>query len=144
VDGPLASEHNERQCLLREHCHSLLLGIEHQPERHPVAGVGPGLGGIPVRRVDGRKRHRPSDVVDVAVAIYGRIVVAQERRERGPGGVVQVADSVYPEEEVGAGYKRCNIACVISIGFVAFVRYRIFLYAISHLSHACAHAIKTY
>ena len=32
----------------------------------------------------------------------------------------------YPEEEVGMGYKRCDIACVISIGFVAFVRYRIY------------------
>jgi hypothetical protein len=59
--------------------------------------------GIPVRRVDGHNRHRPSDVVDVAVAIYSRVVVTQERRERGPGSVVQVADSAYPEEEVGTG-----------------------------------------
>ncbi len=126
MDGPLAPEHDERQFLLLEHCHGLLLGIEPQPERHPVAGFSPGLGGIPVCRVDGRNRHRPSDIADVAVAIYGRVVVDQERQERGPGGVVQVADSAYPEEEVGTGYKRCDIACVISIGFVAFVRYRIY------------------
>jgi hypothetical protein len=90
------------------------------------SGVAHGLGGIHVRRVDGRNRHRPSDVVNVAIAIYGRVVVAQERRKRGPGGVVQVADSAYPEEEVGTWYKRCDIACVISIGFVAFIRYRIY------------------
>jgi hypothetical protein len=59
--------------------------------------------GISVRRVDGRNRHQPSDVVDVAVEIYGRVVVTQERRERGPGSVVQVTDSAYPEEEVGTG-----------------------------------------
>ena len=53
--------------------------------------------------VDGCNRHRPSDVVDVAVKIYGRVVVTQERRERGPGSVVQVANSAYPEEEVGTG-----------------------------------------
>jgi hypothetical protein len=35
--------------------------------------------------------------------IYGRVVVTQEQRERGPGSVVQVADSAYPEEEVGTG-----------------------------------------
>jgi hypothetical protein len=35
--------------------------------------------------------------------IYGRVVVTQERRERGPGSVVQVADSAYPEEKVGTG-----------------------------------------
>ena len=92
----------------------------------PPVDVAPGLGGIPVRRVDGRNGHRPSDVVDVAFAFYGRVVVAQERRERGLGGIVQVPDSAYPEEEVGTGYKRCDIACVISIGFVAFVRYCIY------------------
>jgi hypothetical protein len=101
------------------------LARQHHAAFTPV-DVAPRLGGIPVRRaVDGRNQHRPSDVVDVAVAIYGRIVVAQERRECGPGGVVQVADSVYPEEEVVTGYKRCDIACVISIGFVSFVRYPI-------------------
>jgi len=36
-----------------------------------------------------------------SVAIYGRVIITQERR--GPGSVVQVADSVYPEEEVGMG-----------------------------------------
>jgi hypothetical protein len=59
--------------------------------------------GIPVRHVDGRNRHRPSDIVDVSVPIYGRVIVTQERRERGPGSFVQVADSAYPEEEVGSG-----------------------------------------
>ena len=43
----------------------------------------------------------------------------QERRDRGPGGIVQVANSAYPEKEMGMGYKRCDIACVIRIGFVA-------------------------
>jgi hypothetical protein len=80
------------------------LAGQHHAAFTPV-DVAPGIGGIPVRRVDGRNQHRPSDVVDVAVTIYGRIVIAQERRERGPGGVVQVADSAYPEEEVGTGYK---------------------------------------
>ena len=42
-------------------------------------------------------------IVDVSVAIYGRVIVTQERRERGPGSFVQVADSAYPEEEVGTG-----------------------------------------
>ena len=50
----------------------------------------------------------------------------QERRDRGPGGIVQVANSAYPEKEMGMGYKRCDIACVISIGFVTFVRYHIY------------------
>jgi len=27
----------------------------------------------------------------------------QERRKHGPGSVIQVADSAYPEEEVGTG-----------------------------------------
>ena len=78
-----------------------------RPRRATIALPSHHLGversGIPVRHVDGRNRYRPSDVIDVAVAIYGCVVVTQERRERGPGGVVQVADSAYPEEEVGTG-----------------------------------------
>ena len=69
----------------------------------PSHHLGVARSGIPVCRVDGRNRHRPSDIVDVAVSIYGRVIVTQERRERGPGSVVQVADSAYPEEEVGTG-----------------------------------------
>ena len=57
----------------------------------------------------------------------------QEQRDHGPGGIVQVTNSAYPEEEMGTGYMRCDIACVISIGFVA------------HLAIACdckrSHAI---
>jgi hypothetical protein len=69
----------------------------------PSHHLGVSRSGFPVRRVDGHNRHRPSDVVDVAVAIYGHVVVTQERRERGPGGVVQVADSAYNKEEVRTG-----------------------------------------
>ena len=69
----------------------------------PSHHLGVARSGIPVRCVDGRNRHRPSEVVDIAVVIYGRVVVTQERRKRGPGSVVQVADSAYPEEEVGTG-----------------------------------------
>jgi hypothetical protein len=68
---------------------------------HPHLGVA--RSGIPIRRVDGRNRHRPSDIVDVSVAIYGRVIVTQERRKHGPGSFVQVADSAYREEEVGTG-----------------------------------------
>jgi hypothetical protein len=42
-------------------------------------------------------------ITDTGRVIYSRVVVTQERRERGPGSVVQVADSAYPEEEVGTG-----------------------------------------
>ena len=69
----------------------------------PSNHLGVARSGIPIRRVDGRNRHRPSDIVDISVAIYGHVIITQERRERGPGSVVQVADSAYPEEEVGTG-----------------------------------------
>ena len=97
------------------------------PSRH----LGVARSGIPVRRVDGRNRHRPSDVVNVAVAIYGHVIVTQERRERGPGSVVQVADSAYPEEEVGMGeamrYRMCDkyrICCIAyDIALIAFIAF---------------------
>jgi len=69
----------------------------------PSHHLGVARSGIPVHRVDGHNPHRPSDVIDIAVAIYGRVIVTQEQRERGPGSVVQVADSAYPKEEVGTG-----------------------------------------